>query len=102
MEDETDKSAARAKALRSLDDRDLLAFIASGDSEALGVIYDRHIRSVWKFALMLCRDESAAERVVCDSFLDLWRRPYANGSQQPVVRLLALVRALSSSSRPAQ
>jgi DNA-directed RNA polymerase specialized sigma24 family protein len=83
--------------LRSLDDRDLLALIAGGDSEALGVIYDRHIGSVWRLALMSCRDESAAERVVFNTFLDLWREPYANGSQPPVVRLLARVRALCSS-----
>ncbi len=72
-------SAGGADALPFLEDRELLAFIALGDPQALGVIYDRHIGSVWRLALMSCRDESAAQRVVRDAFLELWRRPYANG-----------------------
>ena len=89
----TNESRASANGLRSLEDRDLLAFIARGDPEALAVIYDRHIGSVWKLALMSCQEKSAAERVVRDTFLDLWRRPYADDSKPPIVRLLAGVRA---------
>jgi hypothetical protein len=89
----TGKSRPSADGLRSLDDRDLLTFIAGGDPEALAAIYDRHIGSVWKLALMSCDDKSAAERVVRDIFLELWRRPWAGGSKPPVVRLLAGVRA---------
>lgn len=91
------KGRASADGLASLDDRELVAAIALGDAEALGVIYDRHIGSVWKLALMSCGDEVAAERAVRDSFLDLWRRPPANGLQQPVVRLLAVVRGACGS-----
>ena len=89
-----------ADAFPSLGDRDVLALIARGDAEALGVIYDRHIGSVWRLALMTCPDVSAAERAVRDTFLDLWRRPYANGSQAPVVRLLAAIRAVCGSPAP--
>jgi DNA-directed RNA polymerase specialized sigma24 family protein len=89
--------------LRLLEDRDLLPFVARGHPAALGVMYDRHIGVVWKLALMSCGDTSTAEGAVHDAFLNLWRRPYANGSQQPVVRLLAVVRAAcrSPSARPA-
>ena len=88
-----DEGGASTEALRRLGDQDLLAVIAAGDPEALGVLYDRHIRSVWRLALMSCRDQAAAERVVRDTFLDVWRRPYARRSKQLVVRLLAAVRA---------
>ena len=87
------EGGASADDLRLLEDRDLLAFVARGDPRALGVIYDRHIGVVWKLALMSCPDPSVAERAVHDTFLDLWSQPYANGSQPPVVRLLAVVRA---------
>ena len=90
-----------AEALQSLGDHDLLALIARGDPEALGVIYDRHIASVWTLALMWCRAVATAERVVQDAFLGLWRRPYRDGPRRPVVvRLLAVVRAACGPPAP--
>ena len=94
MAQEMVQGSGSAEALQYLGDRDLLALVARGDPEALGVIYDRHIASVWTLALMSCRCVGTAERVVQDAFLGLWRRPYPDGPARPVVvRLLAAVRA---------
>jgi RNA polymerase sigma-70 factor, ECF subfamily len=58
----------------------LVAHVASGDSHALELIYDRHSRGVYSLALRLLGDTAAAEEVVQETFLKLWRQP---GAYQP-------------------
>src|SRR5205814_6514462 len=51
--------------------------IARGDARALEQLYERHSRGVYSLALRLLSDGPAAEEVVQETFLKLWRQPSA-------------------------
>jgi hypothetical protein len=55
-------------------DEALIARVAKGDRQALKLLYGRHHVKVYRFALRLMNDEAAAEDVVSDVFLAVWRR----------------------------
>lgn len=55
-------------------DESLIARIAQGDQLAMKVLYGRHHVRVYRFALRLIRDEPAAEDVLSEVFLDVWRQ----------------------------
>jgi RNA polymerase sigma-70 factor, ECF subfamily len=59
------------------DDATLVASVAQGDARALELIYERHSRGVYSLALRLLTDTPAAEEVVQETFLKLWRQPAA-------------------------
>jgi RNA polymerase sigma-70 factor (ECF subfamily) len=59
------------------DDASLVASIARGDSRALELLYERHSRGVYSLAVRLLSDGPAAEDVVQETFLKLWRQPSA-------------------------
>jgi RNA polymerase sigma-70 factor (ECF subfamily) len=51
--------------------------VGRGDAGALEQIYDRYSRGVYSLALRLLSDGPAAEEVVQETFLKLWRQPSA-------------------------
>jgi len=51
--------------------------LARGDARALELVYERHSRGVYSLALRLLSDGPAAEEVVQETFLKLWRQPSA-------------------------
>jgi RNA polymerase sigma-70 factor (ECF subfamily) len=51
----------------------LISAVGRGDRLALKVLYARHNVRVYRFALRLTRDESLAEDVVSEVFLQAWR-----------------------------
>jgi RNA polymerase sigma factor (sigma-70 family) len=55
-------------------EHDLWARSLKGDGEAFGVLFDRHHPVVFRRALYLVGERSAAEDVVATAFLELWRR----------------------------
>lgn len=57
-----------------LPDQDLVARIAQGDREALGLIYDRYARVIYSVSFRLLGDRGAAEEITQDVFLSLWLR----------------------------
>jgi RNA polymerase sigma-70 factor (ECF subfamily) len=59
------------------DDEALVAAVARADSRALELAYERHSRAVYSLALRLLGDGPAAEEVVQETFLKLWRHPDA-------------------------
>jgi RNA polymerase sigma-70 factor (ECF subfamily) len=59
------------------DDSDLVDCVVAGDAQALAILYDRHSRGVYSMALRLLGDAPAAEEVVQETFLKLWRQPTA-------------------------
>lgn len=73
-------SAHRAMDRAADEDVVLVNAIARGDSRALEQIYDRYSRGVYSLALRLLSDGPAAEEVVQETFLKLWRQP---ASYQP-------------------
>jgi RNA polymerase sigma-70 factor (ECF subfamily) len=59
------------------DEAALVAAVARGETVALELIYERHSRGVYSLALRLMGDGAAAEDVVQETFLKLWRQPTA-------------------------
>jgi RNA polymerase sigma-70 factor (ECF subfamily) len=59
------------------DEANLVASIARGDSRALELLYERYSRGVYSLAVRLLSDGPAAEEVVQETFLKLWRQPTA-------------------------
>ena len=55
----------------------LVESVGQGDSRALELLYERHNRGVYSLAVRLLGDTSAAEEVVQETFLKLWRQPSA-------------------------
>jgi len=54
-------------------DRAVLARVASGDLAALEELYDRYRTMAYSLALRITADPAAAEDVVQDAFLGVWR-----------------------------
>jgi RNA polymerase sigma-70 factor (ECF subfamily) len=63
--------------LRELADEELMVVLARGDAEAFDFIYERHADAAFSLAYRICGTRVAAEEVVQDAFLALWR----NGSR---------------------
>jgi RNA polymerase sigma-70 factor, ECF subfamily len=59
--------------LRGLADEDLMALVRLGEARAFEVIYDRHCNVAFSLAYRMCGTRVAAEDVVQESFLSLWR-----------------------------
>ena len=59
------------------DEAALVTCVADGDALALEQLYERHSRGVYSLAMRLLGDSPAAEEVVQETFLKLWRQPAA-------------------------
>src|SRR5436189_2464855 len=71
----TTKLPSRAlSGMQANSDESLIARIAQGDRLAMKVLYGRHHVRVYRFALRLTRDESVAEDLIGEVFLDVWRQ----------------------------
>src|SRR5215469_17101485 len=55
-------------------DEALIGRIARGDRLAMQVLFARHHVPVYRYVLRLLRDEMAAQDVIGDVFLDVWRQ----------------------------
>ena len=58
-----------------VDEMQLLAAIAKGDKEAMASLFKLHSRLVFSIAMRVLREQSAAEDVVQEVFLQIWRNP---------------------------
>jgi RNA polymerase sigma-70 factor, ECF subfamily len=58
----------------ALSDDDLIKNIAKGDRIALGALYRRYRVKLYRFLLRLADSEAAAEDILNDIFLDIWRQ----------------------------
>jgi len=61
-------------AMQTTSDEALIERIASGDKLAMQVLFARHQVRVYRFVLRLVRDQSVAEELVGEVFLDVWRQ----------------------------
>lgn len=66
---------SRAEPNPTTGDVALVARIRSGDEGAMAQLYDRYSAIVYAVALRVLGDTAAAEDVLQDVFLQLWRRP---------------------------
>src|SRR5262247_885964 len=83
-------------------DETLIELIADGDKRALQVLYARHNVRVYRFVLRLTGNQSLAEDLVSEVFLDVWRQAEGFESKSQVSTwLLAIARykALSALRR---
>ena len=55
----------------------LVSAVRSGDPDAMGALYDRYSSIVYSVALRVLGDTGAAEDVMQDVFMQLWRNPGA-------------------------
>jgi RNA polymerase sigma-70 factor (ECF subfamily) len=55
-------------------DEVLIGRIANGDRLAMQVLFARHHVRVFRFVLRLVRDETSAEDLISEVFLDVWRQ----------------------------
>jgi RNA polymerase sigma-70 factor (ECF subfamily) len=83
----------RAEPMAPVSDADLVARCADGDGSALAELYDRHASMAYSVALRILRDGAAAEDVVQEAFLGLWRAAARFDSSRASARtwLMAIV-----------
>jgi RNA polymerase sigma-70 factor (ECF subfamily) len=60
--------------MQATSDEVLIGRIASGDRLAMQVLFARYHVRVYRFVLRLLRDEAAAEDLISEVFLDVWRQ----------------------------
>ncbi len=74
------------------DDMRLVARIRAGDQQAMSELYDRYAKVVYAVALRVLQETSAAEDVLQDVFVQLWRNPDAfDASRGSLAAWLAVI-----------
>jgi len=64
----------RPKPMQSTSDEVLIGRIANGDRLAMQVLYARYHVRVFRFVARLVRNETTAEDLISEVFLDVWRQ----------------------------
>jgi RNA polymerase sigma-70 factor (ECF subfamily) len=75
-----DNSSARRN--DAADDMRLVARVRAGDQQAVSELYGRYSMLVYSVALRILQDTGAAEDLLQDVFLQLWRKPDAFDSSR--------------------
>jgi len=57
------------------EDAELLTRLQGGEEQAMAVLFDRYSRIVYSVALRVLRDPAAAEDVMQEIFMQMWRTP---------------------------
>jgi RNA polymerase sigma-70 factor, ECF subfamily len=85
--------ADRGRQYLLLADEDLISLVQTKDAEAFAVLYDRHGRVAYSLAYRMMGERQAAEDLVQDAFLKLWRSARSYRPQRGSVRtwLLSIV-----------
>jgi RNA polymerase sigma-70 factor, ECF subfamily len=106
------KSAAAAPVLaaardsfadEAVSDEALIGRIAGGDQLAMRTLYARHRIPLYRWLLRIVRDQTAAEDLLSDVFLDVWRQAASfKGRASVSTWLLAIARYKALSARRAR
>ncbi len=85
--------ADRRKQYLLLADEDLISLVTQSDPEAFATLYDRHSRPAYSLAYRMMGEHQAAEDLVQDAFLKLWRSASSYRPERGSVRtwLLSIV-----------
>jgi RNA polymerase sigma-70 factor, ECF subfamily len=80
-------------------DTAFLLLIAQGDTRAMHMLFTRHKLRVYRYALRLTNDDAAAQDLVNDVFLAVWRQAGRfEGRSQVSTWLLAIARNLATAA----
>ena len=60
--------------MQATSDEVLIGRVASGDRLAMQVLFARHHVRVYRFVLRVVRDQTKAEDLISEVFLDVWRQ----------------------------
>ncbi len=63
--------------MTNTEDAVLLTLVGQGDETAMATLFDRYSRIVYSVALRVLRDPAAAEDVLQEVFMQIWRKPEA-------------------------
>jgi RNA polymerase sigma-70 factor (ECF subfamily) len=78
----------------------LIKRIANGDQLAMRTVYARHRVAIYRWLLRLVGDETSAEDLLSDCFLDVWRKAASfQGRSSVSTWLLAIARHKALSAR---
>ena len=93
-------SFARAAATDTFSDDVLIERIANGDQLAMRTLYARHRVMIYRWLLRLAGDQTSAEDLLSDVFLDVWRKAASfEGRSSVSTWLLAIARHKALSAR---
>jgi RNA polymerase sigma-70 factor, ECF subfamily len=67
------RGRSRSVDWRALADEELMGLVRDGEVQAFEVIFDRHASAAFSLACRMCGRRAAAEDIVQDAFLSLWR-----------------------------
>jgi RNA polymerase sigma-70 factor, ECF subfamily len=86
--------------LTTMPDEILIALIAAQDKNAMGILFTRHNVRVYRFLLRISGDAAAAEDLVSEVFLDVWRHADRFEARAKVSTwILAIARFKAASAR---
>ena len=85
--------ADRGRPYLLLADEDLISLVQSRDAQAFAALYDRHSRAAYSLAYRMMGERQAAEDLVQDAFLKVWRASESYRVERGSVRtwLLSIV-----------
>ncbi len=85
--------ADRGRQYLLLADEDLISLVEANDAQAFAVLYDRHSRAAYSLAYRMMGKRQAAEDLVQDAFLKVWRAAGSYRAERGSVRtwLLSIV-----------
>lgn len=87
----------------AVSDEVLIGRIASGDQSAMRTLFARHRIPLYRWLLRIVRDETTAEDLLSDVFLDVWRQAASfQGRASVSTWLLAIARYKALSARRAR
>ncbi|MGA8300204.1 MAG: sigma-70 family RNA polymerase sigma factor [Terriglobales bacterium] len=75
----------------AISDLALVAAIRAGDQGAMATLYDRYSSIVYSVALRVLQDTGAAEDVLQEIFMQLWRNPAFDASRGNMAAWLAVI-----------
>jgi len=94
------RSLSTAAQNQGLNDGALISAIRSGNQQAMAQLYDRYSSVVYSVALRVLGETSAAEDVLQEIFMQLWRNPGAfdsgRGNLAPWLAVIARNRAVDT------
>lgn len=94
---QTSSQGSEVRIVPSTADAELLQLISHGNLEAIGVLYDRHVATLFPIAARILRDTAESEDVLHDAFVQVQQRAhqYSPSRGSVLAWLTTLVRNLT-------